>query len=263
MRRDRVVDCLASSTQQMNSLRAKGVMSIQAASAAAFAIKTSRRSVGSLCTTPPGTRLLLTEHNGRKESAVRQPMRSRLGAKIVLRTFAVASAAILPGCRSRVPDEAWARRVFAENEVALDLLATKVEEAVGELPPLKPSASDDFPTRGKFYDDLYARCETLKTKVVGEIKKKGNIVEWQVPIHVTNDPPTATVPCAVPYRYSPRDDRFDVPPEKGFTVGRWQIGRRVAEVDGKKQPAIEVLSGAIVGGLTLEIRWLLVEARKK
>ena len=38
MRRSRVVVCLASSTQQMNSLRANGVMSFQAASAVAFAI---------------------------------------------------------------------------------------------------------------------------------------------------------------------------------------------------------------------------------
>ncbi len=34
MRRCRVLSCLASSTQQMNSLRASGVMSFQAASAA-------------------------------------------------------------------------------------------------------------------------------------------------------------------------------------------------------------------------------------
>jgi len=43
----------------MNSLRAKGVMSLQAASAVEFAISASRRSTGSLCTTPPGTGLLL------------------------------------------------------------------------------------------------------------------------------------------------------------------------------------------------------------
>jgi hypothetical protein len=44
----------------MNSLRAKGVMSFQAASAVELAISAARRSAGSLCTTPPGTRLLLT-----------------------------------------------------------------------------------------------------------------------------------------------------------------------------------------------------------
>jgi hypothetical protein len=60
MRRSRVVCCLASSTQQMNSLRAKGVMSFQASSAVVFAINASRRSAGSGCTTPPGTRWLLT-----------------------------------------------------------------------------------------------------------------------------------------------------------------------------------------------------------
>jgi len=38
MRRSRVVCCLASSTQQMNSLRAKGVMSFQASSAVVLAI---------------------------------------------------------------------------------------------------------------------------------------------------------------------------------------------------------------------------------
>ena len=55
MRRSRVVCCLASSTQQTNSLRAKGVMSFQAASAVAFALSASRRSPGSSCTTLPGT----------------------------------------------------------------------------------------------------------------------------------------------------------------------------------------------------------------
>jgi hypothetical protein len=60
MRRSRVVSCLASSTQQMNSLRAKGVMSFQASSAVVLAISASRRSAGNLCTTPPGTRCVLT-----------------------------------------------------------------------------------------------------------------------------------------------------------------------------------------------------------
>jgi hypothetical protein len=48
MRRVRVISCLASSTQQMNSLRANGVMSFQAASAVALAISAVRRSAGSL-----------------------------------------------------------------------------------------------------------------------------------------------------------------------------------------------------------------------
>ncbi len=60
MRRSRVISCLASSTQQMNSLRARGVMSFQASSAVGLAISAMRRSRGSLCTTPPGTRGLLT-----------------------------------------------------------------------------------------------------------------------------------------------------------------------------------------------------------
>ena len=50
MRRFSVISCLASSTQQMNSLRARGVMSSgQATSAVGLAISASRRSPGSLC----------------------------------------------------------------------------------------------------------------------------------------------------------------------------------------------------------------------
>jgi hypothetical protein len=60
MRRSRVTSCLASSTQQMNSLRASGVMSFQASSAVGWAISALRRSPGSSCTTPPGTRGMLT-----------------------------------------------------------------------------------------------------------------------------------------------------------------------------------------------------------
>ena len=55
IRRSRVMACLAPSTQQMNSLRARDVMSFQAPSAVGFAISAFRRSAGSLCTTPPGT----------------------------------------------------------------------------------------------------------------------------------------------------------------------------------------------------------------
>jgi hypothetical protein len=60
MRRSRVLSCLASSTQQMNSFLAKGVMSSHFASAVAFASSAARRSSGSLCTTPPDTRLMVT-----------------------------------------------------------------------------------------------------------------------------------------------------------------------------------------------------------
>lgn len=83
MRRSRVSACFASSTQQMNSLRARGVMSLQAASAVELAISASRRSSGSLCTTPPGTRLLVTEKSRSARAtggqAVRSPTVARLG----------------------------------------------------------------------------------------------------------------------------------------------------------------------------------------
>ena len=71
MRRSRVVSCLASSTQQMNSLRARGVMSFQASSAVALLMSAFRRSPGSLCTTPPGTREPLTKASY-KDASVRK-----------------------------------------------------------------------------------------------------------------------------------------------------------------------------------------------
>ncbi len=87
-RRFRVISCFASSTQQMNSLRAKGVMSIQAASAVELAISASRRSAGSSCTTPPGTRLLVTEESrsasGRRRS--RESIRRVLRLRVLLLT---------------------------------------------------------------------------------------------------------------------------------------------------------------------------------
>lgn len=76
MRRSRVIACFASSTQQMNSLRAKGVMSLQAASAVELAISASRRSTGSLCTTPPGTRLLVTQESRSARAIGSQAVRS-------------------------------------------------------------------------------------------------------------------------------------------------------------------------------------------
>ncbi len=60
MRRSRVSSCLAFSTQQMNSLRARGVMSFHASRAVGFGTNASRKSPGSLCTALPGTRGLLT-----------------------------------------------------------------------------------------------------------------------------------------------------------------------------------------------------------
>jgi hypothetical protein len=44
MRRSRVISCVASSIQQMNSLRAKGMTSLQVASAVAFVINALRLS---------------------------------------------------------------------------------------------------------------------------------------------------------------------------------------------------------------------------
>ncbi len=55
IRRSRVMSCFASSTQQMNSFRARGVISLQASRAAGLAMSALRRSSGSLCTAPPGT----------------------------------------------------------------------------------------------------------------------------------------------------------------------------------------------------------------
>src|SRR5262249_39542885 len=45
--------------ERPHSACARGVVSFQASSAAVLAISASRRSAGSLCTTPPGTRRLL------------------------------------------------------------------------------------------------------------------------------------------------------------------------------------------------------------
>ncbi len=77
IRRSRVIFCLAFSTQQMNSLRARGVMSFQAPRAVGLAINAIRKSAGSLCTTPPGTRGPLTETPYRLEA---KPCHNRLSA---------------------------------------------------------------------------------------------------------------------------------------------------------------------------------------
>lgn len=77
MRRSRVVACFASSTQQMNSLRARGVMSLQAASAVVLASSASRRSTGSSCTTPPGTRLRVTKESRRARAIGGQALADR------------------------------------------------------------------------------------------------------------------------------------------------------------------------------------------
>lgn len=96
MRRSRVVSCLASSTQQMNSLRAKGVMSFQAASAVALPIRALRRSLGSWCTTPPGTRGPLTKasYKDAHEGGGR-PLRTRR-ARDVWRAFTGLEAGRMP-----------------------------------------------------------------------------------------------------------------------------------------------------------------------
>ncbi len=54
----------------MNSLRARGVMSFQASSAVGLATSASRRSAGSWCTTPPGTREALTDPRYRPYGSV-------------------------------------------------------------------------------------------------------------------------------------------------------------------------------------------------
>ena len=53
MRRSRVIACFASSTQQMNSLRARGVMSLQAASAAELASTLGHRKATHLSQARP------------------------------------------------------------------------------------------------------------------------------------------------------------------------------------------------------------------
>ena len=90
IRRSRVFCCLASSTQQMNSLRASGVMSFHASSAMLLAVNASRRSTGSRCTTPPGTRVLLTAQRYRAGG------HRRMAANPLVRAFsAIATAAFL------------------------------------------------------------------------------------------------------------------------------------------------------------------------
>jgi hypothetical protein len=73
--------CLASSTQQVNSFRAKSVVSSQASSAATLAITALPRSAGSLCNTPPGTRCLLTGLRQRARELTRSmPPTVRVGS---------------------------------------------------------------------------------------------------------------------------------------------------------------------------------------
>jgi hypothetical protein len=99
MRRFRVISCFASSTQQINSLRAKGVMSRQAASAAEFPISASRRSIGSWCTTPPGTLFLVTEGIGAQAAFGGQAIRS---PRVTLDAAVHRGAAVEGGRRSRI-----------------------------------------------------------------------------------------------------------------------------------------------------------------
>jgi hypothetical protein len=54
---------LTEMVQQIHSLRASGVMSSQAASALASDMSASRRSAGSLCTTPPEIRMVVIERS--------------------------------------------------------------------------------------------------------------------------------------------------------------------------------------------------------
>jgi hypothetical protein len=60
MRRTLVAGCLASSTRQIHSLRANGVMSFQAARAGGLAIRTFSRSAGTfVCTVPAGNLVVI------------------------------------------------------------------------------------------------------------------------------------------------------------------------------------------------------------
>ena len=54
---------LGVSTQQMNSLRANGVMSCHALIPVALSISAARRSLGSVWTVPPETRLVATRRS--------------------------------------------------------------------------------------------------------------------------------------------------------------------------------------------------------
>ena len=54
--RSRVMSCLASSTEQMNSLRTIGAVSFPASSAVGWRSAPGAKCPGSLCTTSPGTR---------------------------------------------------------------------------------------------------------------------------------------------------------------------------------------------------------------
>jgi hypothetical protein len=96
MRRSRVIFCLASTTQQMNSLRAKGVMSFQASSAAGLATSALRRSSGSSWTTPPGTRWLLTRPRYRFARRIRRVL--------------TASESVYPTCSRSAPSRPPRRR---------------------------------------------------------------------------------------------------------------------------------------------------------
>jgi hypothetical protein len=71
-----VVFCFASSTHQMNSLRASRMMSFHAASASGLPASAWRRSSGSGCTTAPGTRWSLTAPGYTSACAMRAGLRA-------------------------------------------------------------------------------------------------------------------------------------------------------------------------------------------
>ena len=85
MRRSRVLACLASSTQQMNSLRARGVMSCQASSAAGVSFNPSQRSRGKFVHHPAGQAPTVHDSKGNRRpwrgdaTALRKPRVPRRG----------------------------------------------------------------------------------------------------------------------------------------------------------------------------------------
>src|SRR5665213_2913066 len=119
IRRSRVISCFASSTQQMNSLRASGVMSFQASSAVELAVSASRRSPGSWCTAPPGTRGVLTP------SAFGKVGKITLGLPIPTHAF----DGLLPPAL-HLPQGTFVRRVTAGDHL-FEMTVLRLDDLVG------------------------------------------------------------------------------------------------------------------------------------
>ncbi len=108
MRRSRVVCRLASSTQQMNSLRAKGVMSFQASSAEALAISALRRSVGNSCDHPTGHSL------DAHEPIVRGAAHGASASALLIRLRSPVSSGVADGLRA----EAFGLRILSRSPLS-------------------------------------------------------------------------------------------------------------------------------------------------